>query len=249
MTNKAFEESLAQTLAERGEEMNLEISSDHGHLLCAFHGSDYFLVAVANAFTWTGHAVKEDAFLKFAVDYLATGDLASLRRAERFSGRFGTEGLSTGLRGWKAIVGQLVAQDFPSCNAQGLCKIQEQCLDIASRLLNQKHISGVGPWLFCAPFKIVAAHRRDLWQSGDLDDLYMPLGLEVVRGVCKLIEHGCTYTQGLDCNMLSEQEGGLVEGMGTVALVQDMSKRVAQIGRTRVLHVNSGLYLYGRGDL
>lgn len=249
MTNRAFEESLAHKLAERGEEMNLEISSDHGHLLRAFHGSDYFLAAVANAFTWTGHAVREEAFLKSAIDYFATGDLASLRRAARFSGRFGTESLSNGLRGWKSIVRQLAAQDFLSCDAQGLCELQKQCLDIASRLLNQKHISGVGPWLFCAPFKIVAAHRRDLWQSGDLDDLYMPLGLEVVRGVRKLIEHGCTYTQGLDVNMLSEEEGGLVEGMGTVALVQDMSKRVAQIGRTRVLHVNSGLYLYGKGDL
>ena len=67
MATRAFEESLAQTLAERGEEMNLEISSDHGHLLRAFHGSDYFLVAVANGFTWTGHAVREEAFLNVAI--------------------------------------------------------------------------------------------------------------------------------------------------------------------------------------
>ena len=40
--------------------------------------------------------------------------------------------------------------------------------------------------------------------------------------------------------MLSEEEGGLMEGMGTVALVQGMSKKSAQISETRVLHINSG---------
>ena len=247
--NKAFEESLAKRLAERGEKMDLEISSDHDRLLRAFHDSVYFLAAIAHAFTWTGHAVGKEVFYKFAVDYLSTGDLTSLKRTERFSGRFGPESLSAGLQGWKTIVDQSGVEDILSCDAQGLCMIQEnQCLNIASELVMHRQISGVGPWLFCAPFKIVAAHRRELWQSEDLDDLWMPLGLEVVRGVHKLIQDRCTYAHGLDESMLSE-EGGLLEGMGTVALVQDMSKRIAQVGRTRVLHVNSGLFLYGRGEL
>jgi len=249
MISRASEEWLAQRLAERGEEMNTEISSDQEHLLRIFYGSDYFSVAVANAFTWTGHAVGQDAFYESAIDYLTRGSLTSLRRAEAFSGRFGPERLSSVLQGWKGILNQCVAENIQSRAAQGLCDFQERCLSIAHQLLSQRQISGVGPWLFCAPFKIVAAHRRDLWQSESLDDLLMPLGLEVVRGVQQLIQQRCTYTQGLDANMLSEEEGGLLEGIGTVSLVQGMSRRIAQISRTRVLHINSGLYLYGRGEL
>ncbi|MCL0065295.1 hypothetical protein M1N79_00170 [Dehalococcoidia bacterium] len=249
MINRAFEESLAKRLAEQGEEMNLEISSDQDYLIRTSNGSDYFPGAIANAFTWTGHAVSEEAFFEFAINYLTTGKMASLSTTEAFSGRFGPERLTSALQGWKAIMNGLGEQDVLSCDAQGLYNIQQQCLDIVYRLLNQRRILGVGPWLFCAPFKIIAAHRKDLWKSESLDDILMPLGLEVVRGIRKLIQHGCTYAQGLDESMLSEEEGGLMEGMGTVALVQGVSRKVAQISKTRVLHINSGLYLYGKGEL
>jgi hypothetical protein len=248
--NKAFDEKLlAKRIAKQGEKMSLEIFSAQDDLVHIFKGSDYFTVAITNAFTWTGHAVKQGDFLKFAIDYLTTGNMASLKKVEKFTGRFGPQSLCSGLQGWRAILNQLGVQDVLSCNAQGLYNIQEQCLNIVYQLLNQQRILGVGPWLFCAPFKIVAAHRKDLWKYESLDDVLMPLGLEVIRGVRRLIQYGCTYTEGLDKNMLSEEEGGLKEGMGTVALVQGMSKRITQISEKRVLHINSGLYLYGKGEL
>ncbi len=249
MTNTASEKLLAQQLAERGEEMNLEISSDQEYLLRTFHGCDYFSVAIANAFTWTGHAVTNDTFFEYAIDYLTTGNLASLKRTEDFSGRFGPERLVSALKGWKAIAKKPLGQDIMSGDAPGLCKIQDERFNNACKLLSQRKISGVGPWFFCAPFKIVASHRKDLWQSEALDELWMPLGLEVVRGVRRLIHDGCTYAQELDVSMLYEEEGGLEEGMATVILIQGMSKSVAQICSTRVLHINSGLYLHGRGEL
>jgi hypothetical protein len=229
--------------------MNLEIFSHQNRLFRIFHNKNYFTVAIANAFTWTGHAVEQDNFFKFAIDYLTTGNITSLRKAESFSGRFGPEKLSSGLQGWKSISDQLGSQDFLSCDGKRLYDIQKECLDIAKQLLDQSQISGIGPWLFCAPFKIIAAHRKDIWKSECLDEVWMPLGSEVVRGVRKLIQQGCKFTQGLYKSMLSEEEGGLVEGMATVMLVQDMSKKIAQISSTRVLHINSGLYLYGKGEL
>lgn len=249
MLNKASEELLAKTIAKQGEKMNLEISSEQGDLLRSFNDSDYFTLAIASAFTWTGHAVKQDGFLKLAIDYLTTGNMSLLNKIKKFTGRFGPQSLSSGLQGWKAILNQLDEQDVLSCDAQGLHNIQAQCLNIVYRLLNQQRILGVGPWLFCAPFKIIAVHRKNLWGSEKLDDVLMPLGLEVVRGVRKLIRHGYTYAHGLDKNMLSEEEGHLIEGMGTVALVQGLSKKIAQISHKRVLHINSGLYLYGKGEL
>ncbi len=249
MPTRTTDKSLARTLGERGQGMSREISAAQEDLLRDFRHSDYLAVAVAHAFTWTGHAVRQDAFFESAIGYLVSGNLASLKKARTFSGRFGAESLSSGLQGWKAILVNFAGRDILSCDAQGLCEVQNWCLDTASQLLDRKQITGVGPWLFCAPFKIIAAHRRDLWGSQDLDDLWMPLGLEVVRGVRKLVNQGYTYTHGFDEGMFSEEEGGFLEGMGTVALVQDICKKIAEAGATRVLHANSGLYLYGKGEL
>ncbi|MBA7479491.1 hypothetical protein ES707_22298 [subsurface metagenome] len=247
MTTRRFEDLLAH----RGEEMNLEISSDQETLIQAYGSTNYFAVAIANAFTWTGHAVGQNGFFESAIVYLSTGNLASLSKALVFSGRFGPERLADALRGWKFSLDQLsnVSQDIQCCGAQELYMIQERCFSTMSQLLDQRQISGIGPWLFCAPFKIVAAHRRELWQSESLDDVWMPLGLEVVRGIRNLIQHRYPYFRGLHIDMLSEEEGGLKEGLGTVLLVQDASKKIAQIVETRVLHINSGLYLHGRGEL
>ena len=71
----------------------------------------------------------------------------------------------------------------------------------------------------------------------------------MVRAVRNLIRSGYTYFRGLHLGMLDEEEGGLKEGLGTVLLVQNGSKKIAQIAKTRVLHINSGLYLHGRGEL
>ena len=247
MTTRRFDDLLAH----RGEEMNLEISSDQETLIQAYGSTNYFAVAIANAFTWTGHAVRQNGFFESAIVYLSTGNLASLSNALVFSGRFGPERLADALRSWKFSLDQLsnVSQDIQSCGAQELHMIQERCFSTMSQLLDQRQISGIGPWLFCAPFKIVAAHRRELWQSESLDDVWMPLGLEVVRGIRNLIQHRNPYFRGLHIDMLSEEEGGLKEGLGTVLLVQDASKKIAQIVETRVLHINSGLYLHGRGEL
>jgi len=240
-----LEEQLAQKIADSGKEMNVKMFLPLDNLFRIFSNDDYFAVAIANAFTWASYAVNnKDNYFKFAINYLTTGNTASLMEVGVFSGQFGPEKLISGLQGWKFIIDQLGKQNFQSCSAGELYNIQNECLLIA----NQKQPLGIGPWLFCAPFKIVAIQRNDLWGSEDLDDVLMPLGTKVIRGVKKLIQQGCTYTQSLDINMFSEEEGGLKEGIGTAKLVQDISKKIAKISKTRVLHINSGLYLYGKEE-
>jgi len=247
MTSRNFE----HLLASRGEEMSLEISFNQEELIQTYGTDNYFAISVANALTWTGHAAGRDPFFEAAVDYISTGNLISLNRARVFSGRFGDDRLSEALQGWKVCLDRTgtTIESICSCDAKKLHVIQESCLSVISQLIDQGQIKGIGPWLFCAPFKIVAAHRRDLWRSESLDEVWMPLGLEVVRGVRNLIRDRYTYFRGLHMDMLSEDEGGLKEGLGTVLLVQDACKKIAQATNTRVLHINSGLYLYGRGEL
>lgn len=238
-------------LASRGEQLNLEISSAQQELV-DIHGIDnYFASAIATALTWTGHAIRHDTFFTTAVEYLSTSNLRSLSQALGYSGRFGVNRLNDALQAWKAILDKAkgVVNTVCSCSTEQLCAIQQRSFHIISELLDQGQISGIGPWLFCAPFKIVAAHRQNLWTSESLDKVWMPLGLEVVRAVRSLIRERYPYFGGLHVDMLTEEEGGLKEGLGTVLLVQNGSKKIAEIAKTRVLHINSGLYLFGRGEL
>jgi len=117
------------------------------------------------------------------------------------------------------------------------------------RLVQNGSISGIGPWLFCAPFKILTCYRKSFWLDGKTDEIRMPLGLEVVRGFEKLIAKKTQYTQGIDASMFSEEEGGLLEGMATVEIAHGITKKIAQAVGSRALHVNSGLYLLGRGEV
>lgn len=247
MANEDFESLLAR----RGEQMSVEICLDQQNLVDVYGLDNYFPLAIANALTWTGHAVRDETFYISAIDYFTTGGSLALQRAEAFSGRFGAERLNDALCGWRISLDKInrALEAVYSCSAEELHIMQQNCLSTISQLVDQRQVYGIGPWLFCAPFKIIAAHRRDLWESEGLDKIWMPLGMEVVRAVRGLIRSGYTYFRGLDLGMLIEEEGGLKEGLGTVLLVQEASRKIAKIARTRVLHINSGLYLDGRGEL
>jgi len=249
MLTGEFEIMFAKNMAEKGEKMNLQISHDHDQLLSTFQDIDSFDVSVAHAFAWTGHAVGKPGYFEAAVDYLTTGRLESLDGAKVYSERFGPQSLASGLIGWKAISEQLDRHDFLSCDAQELSNIQQKCLGIAKRLIDQKLLSGIGSWLFCAPFKIVAIQRKDLWQNESLDKVLMPLGLEVNQGINKLFQKNHSYIQDYDSNMISEAEGGLIDDMGIVELVHGISNGIARDAESRILHINSGLYKYGKGEL
>ena len=49
--------------------------------------------------------------------------------------------------------------------------------------------------------------------------------------------------------ILSEKEGDIVEGLGTIHIVQAMSKEIANDANSIVLHINTGLYELGAGNL
>ena len=74
----------------------------------------------------------------------------------------------------------------------------------------------------------------------------MPLGSEVIRGIKKLIKRKNKYLEGYDIYMFKEEEGGLIEDKAIVELVHNISKKIASDYDTRVMHVNSGLYLLGK---
>ena len=73
----------------------------------------------------------------------------------------------------------------------------------------------------------------------------MPLGRQVIRSIRQLISENSPYAKGLHVGML--EEGTLLNGMAIITVVQAMEKKMATDAETRVLHINSGLYLAGKG--
>jgi len=254
--SKIAEQTLGLDIINRGKQMNCDIAAQQTELLRKFKTANYFSVAVANSFTWTGHAVSNSDFFKVAIDYISSGNLNSLDETANFSGRFGDEKLANGLRSWRTIISHIQVANIQKATAQNLVKLQSNAREVADRLQKQHLISGIGLWLLYAPFKIVAVHLKNLWNDERLNEVRMPLGLEVIRGVKKLIRRKSVWTNGYDENMMTEEEGGLKEGMGTAEMVHDISTKIAydkniacDFDLRRITHVNSGLFLLGKGDL
>jgi len=255
--SKIVEQTLGLDIINRGRQMNCDIADDQTELIRKFKRANYFSVAIANAFTWTGHAVPDnEKFFDVTIDYLNSGNLASLDKTADFSGRFGAEKLAEGLRSWKTIINHIQVSNIQETKVKNLVKLQSNCREIADRLQKQHLISGIGLWLLYAPFKIVAVHRKNLWDDERLNEVRMPLGLEVIRGVKKLIRKRSVWTQGYDVNMITEEEGGLKEGMGTAEMIHDISTKIVydkniicDINLRRIIHVNSGLFLLGKNEL
>lgn len=256
MRNKVLEQPLGLKIITSGKQMNCDVADQQTELLQKFKNSNYFSIAVANAFTWTGHAVSNNSFFEVAIDYLSSGNLNSLDGTADFSGRFGDEKLAEGLRSWRTIISHIQVANIQKATAQNLSKLQSNALAVADRLQKQHLISGIGLWLLYAPFKIVAVHLKNLWNDEKLNVIRMPLGLEVIRGVKKLIRKKCIWADGYDENMMTEEEGGLKEGMGTAEMVHDISTKIVydksiicDPSLRRIIHVNSGLFLLGKGEL
>ena len=76
MANEDFESLLAR----RGEQMSVEICSDQQNLVDVYGLDNYFPLAIANALTWTGHAVRDEAFYISAIDYFTTGGSLALQK-------------------------------------------------------------------------------------------------------------------------------------------------------------------------
>ena len=162
-------------LAVRGEEFNKDLSQRQQNLVNTFGCNNYFHAAIADAFVWTGHAIEEKTFFESAINYLFTGNWEYLNEAENFFGRFGPLSLYNGLNAWKICLDSTenLNKKISLCTAQELYTIQENYLYIMSHLMDQRKISGIGPWLFCAPFNIVAVYRTELWNDTNLDRVLM----------------------------------------------------------------------------
>lgn len=242
--------SLAKILAQEGLDFDREIGTDTTTILKTFPKVDPFLLLIAHSLTWTGHAINKGEYLEKVVKYLETGSDNLLSELAQFSGRFGAERLEMTIFNWKKLLYEIKKpDDVLTSSLDEIISFQNRFQETACMARRKRSIMYIGAWLFCAPFKILLSVRDDLWHQERIDEILMPLGLEVVRGCRKLIREQYSYGKMIEGIDLSEEEGDILEGLGTVQIVQGMCKRIAQDSHSIVLHINSGLWKFGAGEL
>lgn len=242
----------AALLTDEGKGLNRNIAIGMNDTAKEYESEDIFVLSILMGLSIAGYANWDDNYIANGLEYFTSGKKRSLKGILKSNQRFGPERLQDAVHMWREIYCKYAVNnniDFAVCDIKNIVAGQKDMLKIACRLLDEDEVKGVGPWLFCFPFKTLVAYRIKLWDKRGCNDLLMPLGLEVIRGIRKIIRKKLEYTQGYDTSLFQEEEGGLKEGMGTVYLAQGLLQKIALLAGSNVMHVNSGLYLLGSGDI
>jgi hypothetical protein len=212
---------------------------------------DYFNFLLAKSISWAHYALEEDDFLDFAIPYFQSTKAVNAKNAANFSTHMGVDQLSIvlcNLRKFKDLL-QNILPDLITCSAKDLVGFQQKAYGILSRHHHKGTLTGIGPWLYLAPFKIHLCLQRNLWADPAIDSIFLPTGIQVIRGVKELIRNYPGVIQTASSQDLVEDEGGLDEGYARDCLIHNESKNIAVQTNSRVVHVNTGLWKLGKGEI
>jgi hypothetical protein len=146
--------SLLTEIAARGSRMVRELRANWKELLTADDTARPICPAVALSLVWSHHAVDNDEFYDAAVRFLQNGNSKRLRAATAHFGRFGREALEHALWSWRVLIEN--GKHLPRIdNAAAVIDAQQPLLDVAGPFHKADELPGLGPWLFCGPFKIL----------------------------------------------------------------------------------------------
>lgn len=238
------ENIVAKYLSEAGEAENKEIAKrvkktveENPHYLL-------FYVSLAESFYWAGYSKRKSALFKLCYEYFENDKENIFANLGDLAGRLGEYDFEKLLRSWKTVIETIGKDKLPKddFSAEGLVDLQRNYMTwVSHRLYRKKELKHFGAWTFLAPFKIMAVYRTDLWDKESLDDLTMPLGFQVVKGMKWL------KAQGMDIEdkMLVSEEGGFIESIATSTLALGFQKLLAKTADTRTIHINTGLHLLG----
>jgi hypothetical protein len=243
------EKAFLTLMVSRGEDLNRKIKADQNDLLSRFQNVDYFPLAIAHSLNWSGHALKENGYFESALDYFKTGDNKALEKCRRYNWRYDKPDLINALKAWKSVLTNSQKVDFKHIKAKEIQSAQIQILNVADRLRKSKTITGFGPWILFAPFKIVLAHRTDLWTDNEIETIILPLGAQVTRGINNMKRNGFDCAKNLEKNLFPEEGSGWDNDLTSVYIAQQFQTEIAKLHESRAIHVNSGLHLYGSGEL
>ena len=247
MTKKDI--TIAEYLAVEGTAFSIELNERNRHYFDD-HSEDYFAVAAAISLCWTGHAKYEDEFIKYAAKFISGKISKDNTIASMYALRFGEEKLDTSLTGFRAYFNRTknIMPDFRICSVQDMNRVQIRLLNLLNGFRISGEVTGIGTWLFLGPFKIILEDQQRLWNLTGLGSITMPTGYEVNKGIIRLKNEGYTFMRDFDLNWLSDTNS-LLDNYATCLMVHDHILKIANVGKTSALHINSALYKYGKDEI
>jgi len=228
-----------QPVIQAGLRLTREIRADYRRLKLGQPSASPLALAICQALGYSGYAIDSGAYQRSCLIYLRSGSERSLDVMLRAAWRYGADALEGVSRSWYRLL-QTSSANKTRRGMAGLVALQQDLFDEAVRLSERRELRYLGPWLFCAPFKMLAASNPAWLKSPAEPMLWQPLGEPVNGRIRKLKKWG--YFAGLPKSMLSNKEGGLVPGMATVHVVQAESAALARSLGIPVTVLNSGLY-------
>lgn len=242
--------TIAEYLAKEGQAFSIELHDSNRDYFDNLTDS-YFAIASAIALCWTGHAKYESAFVEYASSFIDGTIAKDMTIAPNYCKRFGVDELDNALVNFRAYYKQVrqLMPNFTTCSIQDINRLQQRLLSKLNDLRNTGQVSGIGPWLFLGPFKIILGDQQRLWTIDGVNAIVLPTGMEVDRGINRLINKGYTFMNDFDPHWLKETTGSLLDNYATCSMVHTHIIKIGELAKTSALHVNSALYQYGREDI
>lgn len=215
-------------------------------------GFPYITILFSMDLTWSGHAKYNDMenFLNEILPWMESNQSADISFAQRWHRYFGRDALIATMEGIRLLKDTIspYAPDLTICDTKELLKFQNYALREAINLVNDGYIHGVGAWLFLGFFKLILSVEKRLWNAPNIDSIVLPSGRSVVKGIRRLLNEAPSFSQ-FDLNWLQDNEPSIERSSGTELLIHDECRRIANMVGSKAMHINSALYLYGRGDI
>jgi hypothetical protein len=248
MTKRDIE--IAEYLAKEGYSFSLGLHNDNLKYFNNLKDS-YFAIASAIALCWTGHAKYDKNFIEYASAFIDGTGNKDQTIATNYCKQFGVDELDnamTNFREYYKIIRSLMP-NFNNCSVQEINRLQKRLLSQLNDLRNTGQVSGIGPWLFLGPFKIILIDQKRLWNINGINAIILPTGMEVDRGIKRLIKEGYTFMNDFDSHWLEETTGSLLDNYATCSMVHTHIIKIAELAESSALHINGALYRYGRQDI
>lgn len=241
------EKKVAGVLRDAGKVLDNELAATLNKIFLGFIGSSSkWNFSIAETLSWSDYAIPSPDYYSVLMDYLQGNVEESSVRWQDFAGRFGSDKLREVARRFLALQEYVPTGLVDgTASAADLYNFQQKGMNKSLDLAKKGMLHGFGPWLFCGPYKIFSLLQRNLWGESRLQDVYMPLGSRVVRGLNLLSKN---KVSNIDASLLRPEEPGLSDsGFGTVFMAHSFQKRLADLSGSLVLHINSGLHVLGGG--
>ena len=242
--------SIAYELSEQGKIFSKDLRDNNRGYFKNLPYS-YFAIASAISLTWTRHALYEQEFINYAAGFIDGVNAYEADMSTKFSYRFGVEGLEVALKNYRTYYNRSrdLMIDFDSCNTHQLSRLQTKLLNRLDTLRKGNLVTAIGPWLFTGPFKIILSDKDSLWDNDGLNAIVLPTGMEVDRGIERLIAEDYSFVRDFDVNWLKQSSNSLLDSYGTYNIVHTFISNIGKLTDTPAIHINSALYLYGKGDI